>query len=88
MKRILIAAVLLAAPSLPAFAATSGDMSCSHFTAMNSTGQMATVDSMRSSMSEANKMPSSNEMVSKVAGDCKGHPNMMVHEAMKNAMPH
>jgi hypothetical protein len=88
MKRILIAAVLLSAPSLPAFAATSSDMSCSHFTAMNSAGQMATVDSMRSSMSEANKMPSSNEMVSKVAADCKGHPNMMVHEAMKNAIPH
>jgi hypothetical protein len=88
MKRILIAAALLAVPSLPAFAAASGDMNCSHFTAMNSAGQMATVDSMRSSMSEANKMPSSNEMVSKVAADCKGHPNMMVHEAMKNAMPH
>jgi hypothetical protein len=88
MKSVLIATALLVASCLPMFAATSSDMNCSNYTAMNAAGQMATVDSMRSSMSDASKMPSSHDMASKVAASCKDHPNMMVHEVMKNAMSH
>ena len=62
-------------------------MECSHYMAMNGAGQMATVNSMRSKMPAANKMPSSHEMAKKVAASCKDHPDMMVHEVMKNVMP-
>jgi hypothetical protein len=88
MKRVLIGAVLLAASGLPALAQTSSDMECSQYMAMNAAGQMATVNSMRTSMSAANKMPSSHEMAKKVAASCKDHPSMMVHEVIKNVMPH
>jgi hypothetical protein len=87
MKRVLVGAALLAASGLPALAATSSDMECSHYMAMNAAGQMTTVDSMRSKMPAANKMPSSHEMAKKVAASCKDHPDMMVHEVMKNVMP-
>jgi hypothetical protein len=97
MKRVLIAAALLTASVLPALPQTSSDMDCAHYGAMNAAGQMAAVDSMRSSMSSANKMSSggmssdhmsSNDMAGKVAASCKDHPTMMVHDAMKNAMSH
>jgi hypothetical protein len=97
MKRVLIAAALLTASSPLAFAQMSSDVDCSHYGAMDAAGQMAAVDSMRSSMSAANKMDSggmssdhmsSNEMAKKVAASCKDHPGMMVHDAMKNAMSH
>jgi hypothetical protein len=98
MKRVLIAAALLIASGPLAFAQMSSDMDCSHYGAMDAAGQMAAVDSMRSSMSAANKMESSgtmssdhmssNEMAKKVAVSCKDHPGMMVHDAMKNAMSH
>lgn len=98
MKRVLIAAALLTASGLPALPQTSSDMDCAHYGAMNAAGQMAAVDSMRSSMSSANKMESSGSMSSdhmsskdmagKVAASCKDHPTMMVQDAMKNAMPH
>lgn len=88
MARVLIAAAMLIASGLPAPAKTSGDMECTHFLAMNATGQMATVESMRSRMFATQKMPSSHVMVDKVAANCKGHANMMVHEAMMRAMPH
>ena len=98
MKRVLIAAALLTASGPLAFAQMSSDMDCSHYGAMDAAGQMAAVDSMRSSMSAANKMDSSggmssdhmssNEMAKKVAASCKDHPSMMVHDAMKNAMSH
>jgi hypothetical protein len=66
---------------------------------MNTAGQMAAVDSMRSSMSATDKMGSSsggmsadhmssNDMAKKVAASCKDHPTMMVEDAMKNAMSH
>jgi hypothetical protein len=42
---------------------------------------------MRSKMPAANKMPSSHDMAKKVAASCKDHPDMMVHEVMKNVMP-
>ena len=87
MKRLLIAAALLAASGPLVLAANSSDMECSHYLAMHADGQMATVDSMRSSMSEANEMPSSDEMAKKVTAKCKGHPTMMVHEVMENVMP-
>jgi hypothetical protein len=48
---------------------------------------MTTVNSMRSNMPAANKMPSSHDMAKKVAASCKDHPDMMVHEVMKNVMP-
>ena len=98
MTKVLIAAMLLTASGLPALAQTSSDMDCSHYGAMDAAGQMAAVDSVRSSMSAANKMDSSgamssnhmssNEMAKKVAASCKDHPGMMVHDAMKNAMSH
>ncbi len=86
MKRVLVAAVLLAASGRPALAETSSGMECSHYMAMNAAGQMATVNSMRSRMSAANKMPSSHETAKKVSS-CKDHPGMMVHEVMENVMP-
>jgi hypothetical protein len=87
MKRVLVGAALLAASGLPALAATSTEMECSHYMAMNAAGQMTTVDSMRSKMPAANKMPSSHKMAQRVAASCKDHPDMMVHEVMKNVMP-
>ena len=62
-------------------------MECSHYMAMNAGGQMAMVNSMRSRMSAANKMPSSHEVANKVSASCKDHPGMMVHEVMENVMP-
>ena len=62
-------------------------MGCSHYMAMNGAGQTATVNSMRSKMPAANKMPSSHEMAKKVAASCKDHPGMMVQEVMENVMP-
>jgi hypothetical protein len=88
VKRVLIGAALLTVPGLPAIAKTSSDMDCSHYDAMDAAGQMAVVDSMRSSMSAAHRMYSSKVMVKKVAASCKDHPSMMVHEAMKSAMSH
>ncbi len=98
MRRVLVAAALLAASGPLVFAQMPSDMDCSHYGAMDAAGQMTAVDSMRSSMSAANKMDSSggmssdhmssNEMAKKVAASCKDHPGMMVHDAMKNAMSH
>jgi hypothetical protein len=85
LKGVLVA--LLAASGLPALAATSSDMECSQYMALNAGGQMETVNSMRSKMPAANKMPSSHEMAKKVAASCKDHPRMMVHEVMENVMP-
>jgi hypothetical protein len=99
MTKVLIAAALLATSGLAALAQTSSQMNCSHYDAMNAAGQMAAVDSMRSSMSATDKMGSSsggmsadhmssNDMAKKVAASCKDHPTMMVQDAMKNAMSH
>ena len=99
MKRVLIASALLAASVLSASAETSSAMNCSRYDAMDASGQMAAIDSMRSGMSAGDKMDSSsagmssdhmssNEMARKVAANCKDHPTMMVEEAMKNAMSH
>jgi len=63
------------------------DMECSHYTAMNAAVKTATVNSMRSKMPAANKMPSSHEMAKKVAATCRDHPAMMVHKAMEDVMP-
>jgi hypothetical protein len=85
--KVLTAAALLAASGLLAVAQTSSGMECSHYTAMNAAGQMATVNSMRSSISAANKMPSSHQIAKKVAASCKDHPGTMVHEVMEIVMP-
>jgi hypothetical protein len=87
MKIVLIAAAVLAASGLPALAASSSDMECSHYMSMNAADQMAMVNSMRSKMPAANRMSSSHEMAKKVAASCKDHPGMMVHEVMENVMP-
>ena len=87
MKRVLTAAALLAVSGLPVLAQTTSGIECSHYMAMNTDGQIATVNSMRSSISAANKMPSSHQMAKKVAASCKDHPGMMVHEVMENVMP-
>jgi Putative peptidoglycan binding domain len=60
---------------------------CAHYMAMNAAGQTTMVNSMRSKMPAANKMPSSHEMAKKVAASCKDHPGMMVHKVMENVMP-
>ena len=87
MKRVLIAVALLAVSGVPAIAKTSSDMECSLYMAMNEAGQTATVNSMRSKMPSAHKMPSSHGTAKKVAASCKDHPGMMVHEVMENVMP-
>jgi hypothetical protein len=91
-SNILVAFVAIGAlVAGPAFARQSRsgqqNMECSHYMAMNAAGQTATVNSMRSKMPAANKMPSSHEMAKKVAANCKDHPGMMVHEVMENVMP-
>jgi hypothetical protein len=48
---------------------------------------METINSMRSQMPAANKMPSSHEMAMKVTASCKDRPGIMVHEVMENMMP-
>jgi hypothetical protein len=63
------------------------DMECSHYMAMNASEQMATVNSMRTKMPAADKMPSSREVAKKVAASCKDHPAMMVHEVLDKVMP-
>ncbi len=87
MKRVLLAAALLAVSGLPTLAKTPSDMDCSHYMAMNAAGQTAAVNSMRSKMPAANKMPSSQEMAKKVAASCTDHSDMMVHEVMMKVMP-
>ena len=63
------------------------DMDCSHYMAMNAAVKTTMVNSMRSKMPAANRMPSSHEMAKKVAAACQDHPGMMVHKAMKDVMP-
>jgi hypothetical protein len=75
------------ASGVAALEATSSDMECSRYLAMRSADQMATVDWMRSSMFETNKMPSSHEMANKVAVSCRHHPTMMIHEIIERMMP-
>jgi hypothetical protein len=87
VKRVLIAAALFTVPGLSAIAKTSSDMDCSHYMAMNEAGQTAMVNSMRSKMPSAHKMPSSHGIAKKVAAICKDHPGMIVDEVMENAMP-
>jgi hypothetical protein len=87
VKRVLIAAALLTVSGPPTIAKTSSDMECSHYMAMNEAGQTVTVNSMRSKMPSAHKMPSSRGMAKKVAASCKDRPGMMVHEVMENVMP-
>jgi hypothetical protein len=85
MNKVLIAAALLSGSGLPVLANTSSDMECSHYIAMNAAGQIATVNSMRSKMPAANKMPSSHEIAMKVAASCKEHPDMTASTPCKAA---
>ena len=62
-------------------------MPCSHYMAMNAAVETATINSMRSKMPAANKMPSSHEMAKKVAASCRNHPGMMLHKAMEDVTP-
>jgi hypothetical protein len=87
MTKVLIAAALLTGSGPPVLARTFSDMECSQYIAMDAAGQIATVNSMRSNMPAANKMPSSHDIAMKVAASCKDHPGMMVHEVMENVMP-
>jgi len=91
-RNILVAFVVIGAlVAGPAVAGQSGsgqhNMECADYMAMNEAGQTASVNSMRSKMPAANKMPSSHNMAKKVAANCKDHPGMMVHEVMENVMP-
>ena len=63
------------------------NMKCSHYMTMKAPSQTSMVDSIRSKMPEANKMPSSRGMAKKVAASCTDHPGMMVHEALEKVMP-
>jgi hypothetical protein len=87
VKSVLIAAALLTVSGVPAIAKTSSEMKCSHYMAMNEADQTATVNSMRSKMPSAHKMPSSHGMAKKVAASCKDRLGTMVHEVMENVMP-
>lgn len=73
--------------SRPSSSSGGQNMQCLHYMAMNDAGQTATVNSMRSRMPAANRMPSSHQMAKKVAVSCKDHPGMMVHEVMEKVMP-
>jgi hypothetical protein len=91
-SNILVAFVAIGAlVAGPAFAGQSGsgqqNMECSHYMAMNAAAQTATVNSMRSKMPTANKMPSSHKMAKKVAASCKDRPGLMIHEVMEKVMP-
>jgi len=88
MKGVLIAVALLAASGQSSAPGVSSDMECSHYVAMKADGQTAMVDSMRSRLPMASKMPSSHEMAKTVWARCKEHPRMMVHDAMNKEMPH
>jgi hypothetical protein len=74
-----------------AFAGQSGggqqNMECSDYMAMNAAAQTEMVNSMRSKMPAANKMPSSHKMAKKVAANCKDRPGLMIHEVMEKVMP-
>jgi hypothetical protein len=87
MRRVSVGAALLAVSGLSAPAETSSNTNCSHYMAMNGAGQIAMVNSMRSKVPAANKMPSTHEIAKKVAASCTDHPDMMVDEVMKNVMP-
>lgn len=63
------------------------DMECSHYMVMAVAGQTSMVNSMRSKMPAANKMPSSHGIAKKVAARCRDHPQMMVHEVLEKVMP-
>jgi hypothetical protein len=72
---------------LAALAATSSDMECSYYLAMHAADQMTTVESMRSSVSDASKMLSTYEIAKKMVTSCSDHPTMRVHEIMEKVMP-
>jgi hypothetical protein len=63
------------------------NMACSHYMAMKAPEQTSMVNSMRSKMPAANKMPSSRGIAKKVAASCTDHPGMMVHEVLDKVMP-
>jgi hypothetical protein len=102
MKTLLALTILSGVLVAPAFAQMSSeDMSCADFTAMDSSGQMAAMDSMGSGM-ESDAMASdsmksddmkSDDMASddvtvtaeSVAEACGEHPDMMVHDAIEQA---
>jgi hypothetical protein len=95
MSRRIILVAFVAIGALVAGAASAGqsdggkhNMDCADYMAMNEASQTASVNSMRSRMPAANKMPSSHKMAKKVAANCKDHPGLMVHEVMENVMPH
>lgn len=102
MRAMIVGALLLGTLSFTECAQAADDMDCSHYSAMNASGGMAAVESMRGGMSGNNMMigsPASGAMSSgdhmstkqltkKVSASCKGHGQMMVIDAMKGAMAH
>lgn len=97
MTRILLMLAMAGAVAAPVFAmdAMSADkMSCADYIAMDSAGQMKSVDMMKmggsgsadsmssGSMSASSKM-STDDMMMTAETDCAAHPDMMVGDAMK-----
>lgn len=102
MRTMIVGALLLGTLSFSACAQAADDMDCSHYSAMNASGRMAAVESMRSGMSSGDMMigstasgamssgdhMSSKQLAKRVSASCKGHGAMMVIDAMKGAMAH
>lgn len=90
LKIILVGA--LAALAAPAFA--MDPMSCADFTAMDAAGQAKTVADMGDGMMAGGGMMAASDTAMTpadtakgLAGECAGHPDMMLDEAM-GMLPH
>jgi hypothetical protein len=89
MKGILAALAIGGLCAFPAFAEDSmgKDMSCTDYSAMDSTGQMAAMEHMETMAGAAGgEMNSTEDMMAKAAEACGAHPDMMVGEAMQMMM--
>jgi hypothetical protein len=99
MKTLLATTILVGSMAVPAFAQMADDMSCADFMAMDSSGQMAAMESM-SGMTAGDKMMSEGDKAMKsdamaeggmevtaetVAQGCEGHDDMMVTEVVEQA---
>jgi hypothetical protein len=98
MKMLLLASTIVSGMLIaPAFAQMASDMSCADFTAMDSSGQMAAVESMASGMASDKMAPAGNMTSDAMGSDkmgvttenvaqaCAGQSDMMVHDAMEKA---
>lgn len=81
MKNILLAAAIFSAMSLPAFAATDGNMKCSSFTKMSSDKQVAAVhDAMSADHMSTDHMAAGAMSTDHMKSDDKSSSNSMSSE--------